>query len=91
MKKLILASAAAAVLSLGVGAAQAAEPGTEKYFHERGNFDASMRQRGPAPDLAGWPAYNQQYWASGYEYGPSYGHGRSMGYAPGVGIGYGSW
>jgi len=91
MKNLILASAAAAVLSLGAGAAQAAEPGAEKYFHERGNFDASMRQRGPAPDLAGWSVYSHQYRAGGYEYGPNYGYGRSMGYAPGVGIGFGNW
>lgn len=77
MKKILLASTAAA-FALGIGAANAAEPGMEKYFHERGNFDASMQQRGPAPDLAGWPAYTTG----------AYGYGEPvLGYAP-EGYGY---
>lgn len=82
MKKIVLASAAAAALVAGISAASAADPGAAKYFHERGNFDAAMEQRGPAPDLAGWPAQ--------YGYGPSsYGYGqRAMGYAPDYGYDY---
>ncbi len=80
MRKLILATTAAATLALGVGAAGAAEPGTDQYFHERGNFDASLMQRGPAPDLSGWPAQSQQG-PVGYGYQAEYGYG-PMGYAP---------
>ena len=81
MKKIVLASAAAAALIAGVSAAAAGDPGAAKYFHERGNFDASMQQRGPAPDLAGWPAE--------YGYAPApYGYGQAMGYAPDYGYDY---
>ncbi len=75
MKKIVLATTAAAALALGFGAANADEPGVEKYFHERGNFDASMALKGPAPDQAGWPQYGYQQQAPGYAQGP-------FGYAP---------
>jgi hypothetical protein len=57
MKKTILASVAATALIAGIGAASAAEPGEEAYFHERGNLDAAIAQRGPAPDASGLPHY----------------------------------
>ena len=95
MKKVILATTAVAALALSLSAARADEPGVEKYFHERGDFDASMMQKGPAPDLAGWPAY--QGYGARYDhynrggYGGYGGYGEPMGYAPGYGSGTSNW
>ena len=70
MKKIAIASVA--VLALGIGAASAAEPGEDAYFHERGNINAA-EMRGPAPSLDGAQHYG--YAPQGYAQGP-------LGYAP---------
>lgn len=74
MKKLILASAAATALIAGIGAANAAEPGEEQYFAQRGNFDASVQQNvNPGPN--GWGPY--------HNYGQGYGQSSApLGFAP---------
>jgi hypothetical protein len=73
MKKILIASAAAAALAVGIGVASAAEPNEDAYFHERGNLNASLAERGPAPDANGWSP----------QYGPAYGYQQgALGYAP---------
>lgn len=57
MKKIILASVAATALVASLGAVKAEEPGEAAYFHERGNLDAALAQRGPGPDKSGWQVY----------------------------------
>jgi hypothetical protein len=73
MKKIIIASAAAAALAAGIGASSAAEPGEDAYFHERGNLNAALAERGPAPDANGLYYGNQP--VAYYQQGP-------LGYAP---------
>lgn len=57
MKKIILASVAATALVASLGPVKAEEPGEAAYFHERGNLDAALAQRGPSPDKSGWHGY----------------------------------
>lgn len=74
MKNFAIASITAATLAIGLGAATAAEPGEDAYFHERGNLDASLAQRGPSPDQNGWPqyGYGRDYQRSSLGYAPAY-------------------
>jgi hypothetical protein len=75
MRKILIASTAAAALAVGLGAASAAEPGEEAYFHERGNLNAALAERGPAPSTDGMYQYGYQQPARGYAPGP-------LGFAP---------
>lgn len=83
MKKTILASVAATALIVGLGAAKAAEPGEEQYFHERGNIDVSA-QRGWSPGPYGWG--DAQRYGSGYGYSSA-----PLGFAPIFGPGQGDF
>jgi hypothetical protein len=73
MKKIVLASVAATALIAGLGAAKAAEPGEEQYFHDRGNINAAQAQPWAGPGDNGW-GYDQGY--------GSYNRGGLLGFAP---------
>lgn len=95
MRKILLASATAMALVVGVGAASAADPGEYQYFHDTygtSNPDAWTSNYGTFGD------YRQRGPAYGPVYGyapapaPAYGHGSGFGIGiGGVGIGVGSY
>lgn len=87
MRKILLASATAMALVVGVGAASAADPGEYQYFHDTygtNNPDAWTENNGVVGDYRQrGPAYGPVY---GYAPAPAYG---GYGYGPGFGIGIG--